>query len=82
MANLNPIGKTPVVNTTPKAHVKSNTSPMTEDPNKKEIEGAALEEFLVLDEANRCALINFNPNDPKLELKRALGLKASLEHRG
>jgi hypothetical protein len=55
---------------------------MTEDPNKNEIESAVLEGFVVLDEANRSALITFNPNDPKLEVKRALGLKAALEHRG
>lgn len=55
---------------------------MEKDPNKKEIESAVLEGFVVLDDANRSALITFNPNDPKLEVKRALGLKAALEHKG
>lgn len=38
--------------------------------------------FVLLDDENRAATITFDPNDPKLEVKRALGLKAALEHRG
>ncbi|MGH9971711.1 MAG: hypothetical protein ACREBG_28490 [Pyrinomonadaceae bacterium] len=55
---------------------------MTDDVNEKEIERAVEEGFVVLDEANRSATIAFDPSDPKLEVKRALGLRAALEHEG
>jgi hypothetical protein len=55
---------------------------MTAEINEKEIESAVLEGFVVLDQENHSAIITFDPNDSKLELKRALGLKAALESRG
>jgi hypothetical protein len=55
---------------------------MAEDPNESAIKKAVEEGFVVRDEGSRTATINFDPNDPKLEIKRTLGLKAALEHRG
>ncbi len=55
---------------------------MTEDPNDKAIDEAVKDGFAVLDEEGRTATLTFDPNDPKLELKRALGLQAALEGRG
>ncbi len=55
---------------------------MAEDPNENAIEKAVQDNFVVLDAESRTATIKFEPNDPKLEIKRALGLKAALEHRG
>jgi hypothetical protein len=55
---------------------------MTDEINEKEIESAVLEGFVALDQENHSAIINFDPNEPKFELKRAFGLKAALESRG
>jgi len=55
---------------------------MTKDPNEEAIEKAVQDGFVVIDEANRAATINFDPNDPKLEIKRATGLRQALKHRG
>jgi hypothetical protein len=55
---------------------------MAEGPNESAIKTAVKEGFMVLDEGSRTATINFDPNEPKLEIKRALDLKAALEHRG
>jgi hypothetical protein len=55
---------------------------MAEDPNEIAIQEAVQDGFAALDEESRTATIRFDPNDPKLEIKRALGIKAALEHRG
>jgi hypothetical protein len=39
---------------------------MTDEINEKEIESAVLEGFVALDQENHSAIINFDPNDPKL----------------
>lgn len=55
---------------------------MSEDPNEEAIEKAAQDGYVVIDEANRTATINFERDDPKLEIKRATGLRQALKHRG
>jgi hypothetical protein len=55
---------------------------MAEDPNERAIAEAVKDGFAILDEESRTATLNFDPTDPKLELKRALGIKVALEHRG
>jgi len=65
-----------------RSRIAGEKDTMTDEINEKEIESAVFEGFVAWDQENHSAIINFDPNDPKFELKRALGLKAALESRG